>query len=182
MINSILFFCLVVLTNSIYASEVVKTCLLNNASKTTVELSRDSKIGDSFIYYWRTNDDGQNFLFDDTDLSRGSEVRSYCIKDELRALIISGEFSSNYLQGIVFTYNFKTHHIDKFRFAERSRPEWLYLSKKMTLLIFSTHSHGETNKKYLIYKKINDIDDEPEIIDTNHLPPTKNFNVTRLHQ
>lgn len=182
MINSILLFCLVVLTNSIYASEIVKTCLLNSASKTTVELRRDSKIDDSFIYYWRKNDEGQNFLFEDKDLSRGSEVRSYCVISELRALIISGEFSSNYLQGIVFTYNFKTHNIDKFRFAEKSRPEWIYLSKKMTLLIFSTRSHGETNKKYLIYKQINDFVDEPEIITTNHLPPTKNFKILRLHQ
>jgi len=122
-------------------------------SESTISLLRGSPIADSFVYKIR-HTQKTNYLYDDADSSRGSNVQWQCISDQngSNLLVLSGEFTSNFLQGALFYFDSANGRIERINFAERNRPRWIKLSKQGAQVIFE-NTGNESSHKYLSYEK-----------------------------
>ncbi|WP_223414375.1 MULTISPECIES: hypothetical protein [unclassified Pseudomonas] len=122
-------------------------------SQHTISLLRGSPIIDSYIYKTRY---GQitRFIYDDAEASRGSEVQWQCASDQknTNVLVVSGEFTSNYLQGALFYFDSTDGKIQRIDFAERNRPSWIKISAQGAQVIFE-NTGNESSHKYLSYGK-----------------------------
>lgn len=119
----------------------------------TLTLLRNSQIADSFIYKIR-HTQKTNYLYDDADSSRGSNVQWQCIPDQNNSnlFVVSGEFTSNFLQGALFYFDSADGRIERINFAERNRPRWIKISKHGVQVIFE-NTGNESSHKYLSYGK-----------------------------
>jgi hypothetical protein len=128
------------------------SCALAGSSR-TVTLLRNSQIADSFIYKIR-HTQKTNYLYDDADSSRGSNVQWQCIPDQNNSnlFVVSGEFTSNFLQGALFYFDSADGRIERINFAERNRPRWIKFSKQGAQVIFE-NTGNESSHKYLSYGK-----------------------------
>ncbi|WP_322106969.1 hypothetical protein [Paraburkholderia sp. J41] len=81
--------------------EAVKSCNLGRDSAHRILLLRDHPIGGTAVYYL-SKDGGAPVRLNegDEDRSRGDDVQVECVGEKERALVISGEFTSNHLQGV----------------------------------------------------------------------------------
>jgi hypothetical protein len=179
--NRLVLFCfLFFLTLLSHATSLVKRCVIDEKSNTSISILREKNIGNTYIYYIQRNKDEKELLYSDQYASRGSQVKIQCAGRRNRFLIITGEFSSNYLQGAAITNN--GDFIDKFYFAERNLPIFLYSNGLTTLLIFSGKSQGEIPNKFVIYKHKTGDQREAEIYGLDKLPAKANFEVTHFHR
>lgn len=119
----------------------------------TISLLRSSPIEDSYVYKIRY-DKKTRFMYDDSNESRGSEVQWQCTSSDqyLNALVISGEFTSNFIQGVLFYFDSGDGKIERIDFAERNRPRWVKISAKGAQVIFE-NTGNESSSKYLSYGK-----------------------------
>lgn len=116
-----------------------------------VEVIREAPIADTHVYLLRQNGKATP-IFSDVDSSRGASVSAACVGRTNRALVLSGEFTANAVQGFVLTYTPASKKVARLDFAEKSRPKWLYLSKNETIVVIPTHGLGETSKKFVAYR------------------------------
>lgn len=130
---------------------------------------RESKIADTYVYYLRQKGLKRPF-FEEKDNSRGSSVVISCVGSRTRALVVTGEFTANSLQGFVLRRNPKNETIERLDFAEKTRPGWLYLSPSETDVVIPTHGYGETNKKFVVYRHVLGSSAEPQVIPMDELP------------
>jgi hypothetical protein len=84
-------------------------------------------------------------------LSQGSDVRVICSGSPERALIVTGEFSSNFIQGIILRYDSKLKALQRLDVAERSPVSKVYFGQNHFSAVVAS-GYRETSKKYLIYK------------------------------
>lgn len=141
--------------------------------KNTVELLRGSSIVDSYIYKI-SHTPKSRFIFDTLEASRGASVQWQCASNQsnMKVLVVSGEFTSNYLQGALFYYDPKTGQIERVDFAERNRPRWVKMSKQGARVIFE-NTGNESSHKYLVYGKGDtylELDELPQASDENGGP------------
>lgn len=163
------------------ASELLVACDIGAKASKRVEVVRDEEIADTHIYYLRQGRKIRPF-FGGREASRGSSVRIACVGKKRRALVVSGEFSANALQGFALTYNPTIDRIERLDFAEKSPPAWLYLGANKSLIVIPTHGLGETNKKYLVYRHINGAKADREAVGMETLPDNDRFDVINLEQ
>ena len=163
------------------ASELVSTCDVGAKTRTRVEIVRDSEIGDTHIYYVRQAG-GIKAFFGNPDDSRGSDVHIACAGKKRHALVVSGVFTSNFLQGFVLDQSPATGKIERLDFAEKSRPERLYLGAKKTLIVVPTNGYGETNKKYIMYRHVAGSTTDLEPVGIDKPPAVGRFEVIQLEQ
>ncbi|MBU6960285.1 hypothetical protein KRR23_21375 [Pseudomonas sp. CVAP len=150
----------------------VVSCELAGPKK-TVELLRGSPIVDSYIYNIRHTQKNR-LIFGTQDASRGTSVQWQCASNQsnMNVLVVSGEFTSNYLQGALFYYDPKTGQIERVDFAERNRPRWVQMSEQGARVIFE-NTGNESSHKYLVYGKGNtylELDELPQASDENGGP------------
>lgn len=126
------------------------SCQLGD-SQSVISLLRGHPLSGTDVYRVRLPD-AAGFLYEDADASRGSNVQSRCVplKEGSRVLLVSGEFTSNYLQGVLFYLDLVDHKIGRIEFAERNRPGWIWLTEQGPQVIFANVGH-ESSHKYLIY-------------------------------
>jgi len=119
----------------------------------TISLLRGSPIVGTYIYEVRITQDIR-FLYEDTDASRGGRVQWQCASDHhnVNVLLVSGEFTSNFLQGALFYFDSGDGQIGRIDFAERNRPRWVRISAQGAQVIFENTGH-ESSHKYLSYGK-----------------------------
>jgi len=134
-------------TSTSFAAELVKACDVG----TPVAIVRDSKIADTHIYYLQQGGKRRP-VFGDPDQSRGSDVVAQCVGKNIRALVVSGEFTANALQGFVIARPPGSSTPERLDFAEKNRPQWLYLSKHEIIAVVPTLGYGETSAKYAAYR------------------------------
>ena len=122
-------------------------------SQNTISLLRGSPIIDSHIYKIRYAQITR-FVYDDAEASRGSEVQWQCTSDRKNTniLVVSGEFTSNYLQGALFYFDSTDGKTQRIDFAERNRPRWIKISAQGAQVIFE-NTGNESSHKYLSYGK-----------------------------
>lgn len=123
------------------------------APQNSISLLRSSPTEDSYVYKVRYAQETK-FMYADSDESRGSEVQWQCVSDQKNAnvLVVSGEFTSNFLQGALFYFDSDDGKIERIDFAERNRPRWVKISAKGAQVIFENTGH-ESSSKYLSYGK-----------------------------
>ena len=164
-----------------YASavEVVKVCDLGGGVTKRVEVVRVPATANTHTYYVRQHGALWPF-FDEPESSRGESVRTECAGRKRHALVVSGEFTANALQGFVLTYNSADNKTDRLDFAERSPPEWLYLGAQEVIVVIPTFGHGETNKKYVAYRRRLSDSHEVEVEGMDELPAAARFEAIKL--
>lgn len=171
---------LILVSSFASALEPVLSCDVGSKVKQRVEIVRDSEMASTYIYYVRRDGKLQPF-FNNSDDSRGSDVHVACVGAQQRALVVSGEFTANFLQGFVLIRNPRDSKIERFEFAEKSPPGWLYLGTSKTLLVLPTHGIGEINKKYIVYRHVIGAKKDADAFGVNQLPDVAKFEVIKLN-
>ena len=151
-------------------SEVVeKVIACQLGSKQSATLFREHRIADTYIYSLQQDNKHPLFLYNSEDESRGMDVKAQCVGEKEQLLVVSGEFSSNYIQGLVLRYNSKTEQWERINFAERNRPIHLYVSDKNMSVVIPNQGN-ETDKKYLVYTYVSGKGQTEENTAVNVLP------------
>lgn len=162
------------------SADVIKVCPLGTSPAHTVKVVREHEIANSYVYKLRYAG-ASSYFYDSANESRGLSVRIACLGRKPRALVVYGEFSSNFIQGFVIARNHRTGRIDRLDFAERRPPQWVYLDKEETLVIVPTEGKGEyASKKYVLYRRANKEAADAEISGIDVLPSPGQFEVIRL--
>ncbi len=142
-------------------------------------LLRDHRIADTYVYYLQKQDVRTMLFADNEDDSRGRAVVSRCLGDKERILLVSGEFSSNYIKGLVLRYNRQTGQWERIDFAERARPTRIYLGARQMSVVIPNHGH-ETDKKYLIYSYVSGKGQPEDSTEADSLPSADGLRMIRI--
>jgi hypothetical protein len=160
--------------------KVVESCLLGTGPSTQAAVLSDQPIADSAIYYLQQKQE-LSPVFASAEMSRGAAMSIQCAGREEKTLVVSGEFSSNYLQGFALRYNSASHELERIDFAERNRPSWVYLNQSGMAVVFQ-NTGNESSKKYLVYQYISGKDQAEAAYGTNKLPAgSSNIKITLIN-
>ncbi|MBD9629352.1 hypothetical protein [Pseudomonas sp. PDM19] len=121
----------------------------------------------------------ENTPEDAIQLSRGSDVTASCLGHPEKILFISGEFSSNFIQGIIFRYDSKLRSLQRLDTYERSPASKIYLGEKYFSVVVPS-DFRETSKRYLIYKYSTHKENRETPSPSNKLPNKKNRQIVNL--
>ncbi|MFZ6870446.1 hypothetical protein ACO0LF_00060 [Undibacterium sp. Di27W] len=130
--------------------EVIQ-CDSDTGGKITV--LRHHQIQDTHVYVLRQHGETTGVYPGEEDNSRGSLVSVQCLGSKERLLLISGEFTSNYMQGLLFRYQPARKKWERLEFAERERACLLYLKPEQMRLVIP--NGGYEAGKYIIVRKFN---------------------------
>jgi hypothetical protein len=174
-------FCVIAMCSatSAPAAELVLTCKLGPRPSQSVAVVRDLKIASTHVYYLQHGKVRTPF-FGSLDNSRGSFVHVQCVGAKQRALIVSGEFTANALQGFAITHFPESDRPERLEFAEKNRPMRLYLAPHEMLLVVATGGFGETDAKYIVYRHVSGRGEQDEAQGKNELPSSPGFDVLNL--
>ena len=165
---------------SVLAAEPVLTCKLGPRPSQNVAVVRDLKIASTYVYYLQHGKVRTPF-FGSLDNSRGSLVNAQCVGKKQRALIVSGEFTANALQGFAITHFPDSDRPERLDFAEKNRPMRLYLAPHEMLIVVATGGFGETDAKYVAYRHVAGLSEQYEAQGMNELPSPSGFDVFNLN-
>lgn len=133
--------------------EAVTSCTLGSDRSHTLALLRDHPIDSTAAYYLSKDGAAPVHLYQgDEDQSRGEDIQVACVGTKERVFVISGEFTSNYLQGVAVRYNTKAKRWERIDFAERMRPAAVYLDAKGMAVLIPNSMRNESSKRYIIYR------------------------------
>lgn len=166
-----------------YASGKDYACDLGDMGRPrVVRVTKAGKLADTYVYCLRQGDGAAlPLLGGEAEDSRGSGVQIECVDGKHRALAVFGEFmSAGYPQGWVMVYDPAKRSFERFGFAERAPPGWLYLGIQERLLVFAPGGRLETERRYLVYRFVvgADQDSTEAIIDA--LPETEGYEVIKI--
>lgn len=170
---------LLLISTSAHSIELVKVCNLGTQSAQRIEVVRDAPIEATHIYYLRQNGKSVPF-FGTPEQSRGSNVVAHCAGKDQHALVVSGEFTANALQGFVVTQPSGLAGLERLDFAEKNRPSWLYLSSHELMIVIASSGYGETNGKYVVYRHFTQKAERDRVDATNVLPSPRGFEQIKL--
>lgn len=157
----------------------VEQCTLGTAPSTQIKVVNAQPIADSAIYYLQQKQK-HTPVFASAEMSRGAAMSIQCAGREEKALVVSGEFSANYLQGFALRYNSASHELERIDFAERNRPSWVYLNQSGMALVFQ-NTGNESSKKYLVYQYISGKGQAEAAYGTNKMPTdSSNIKITLI--
>ena len=173
-------FCLMLCGQYAFADTKLLSCNLGGSPPRIVDVLRRHKIYDTYIYYLRINGRREQPVLGDTEKSRGTHTFLKCLGKDTRGLIFSGEFTANYPQGIVITYNSSIGEFERIDFAERNLPAWLYLGALDTMVVIPSGGYGETDKKFVVYRYMAGEGQEEQAKFSDILPSAIGYKVTRV--
>jgi len=163
-----------------FGAEVVETCQLGDRPAHIIQITREHEIADSYIYGFQYGDTPP-YIYGDPNTSRGLSVHIACAGKKQHALVVFGEFASNFLQGFVIVRNRRSGKLHRLDFAERSPPQWLYIGRDETVVVLPAHGSVEySGKKYIVYRRANRDGAQAAISGSDVLPPSEGFEVTQL--
>lgn len=131
-------------------AQTLVDCALAGPSQRLALLATPSFV-DSSIYRLRHGPTTW-LLYDSQDDSLGMNVQWQCVATgaNTRLLVLSGEFSANYLQGAAFYWDPQSNQVQRIDFAERNRPGWVQITAQGPRVIFNNVGH-ESSHRYLVY-------------------------------
>jgi hypothetical protein len=133
--------------------EAVTSCIFGNDRAHTIALLRDHPIGNTAAYYLSKDGAAPGRLYQgDEDQSRGEDIQVACVGTKERAFVLSGAFTSNYLQGVAIRYNTKAKRWERIDFAERARPTKVYFDANGMAILIPNTMRNESSKRYIIYR------------------------------
>ena len=165
---------------NVTAAETVLTCKIGPGPFQRLRVVRDSKIASTHVYYLQQGKVRTPF-FGSRDNSRGSSVHAQCVGKKRRALIVSGEFTANALQGFAIANSPDSDRLERLDFAEKSRPMRVYLAAHEMVIVVATNGLGETNGKYVAYRHIAGGGEQGDVQGINELPTLPVFDVFNLN-
>lgn len=177
--KSTLLFAALLSASFVGRAEKLLTCDVGSGPTISVEVIRDLPVADTWMYSMRQNG-VTTPLFMDADSSRGSSVDAACVGKKNHALVLSGEFAANARQGFVLTYRPGRDAPGRLDFAEKGRPDWLFLNSKETIVAVATNGLGETSKKYRIYRTATGLNGEPAAESVDRLPGLRGLEKVNL--
>ena len=153
------------------------TCTLGSDRSHTIALQRDHPIDSTTIYYLSKDGDTPVRLYQgDEDQSRGDDIQIACVGTKEHAFVLSGEFTSNYLQGVAIRYNTHVNRWERVDFAERSRPTSVYFDAEGLVVLVPNTGRNESPKRYIIYR-YDASKGQAEQIYSDHLPKLRGTRV-----
>lgn len=133
--------------------EAVTSCSLGSQGNHTISLLREHPIDGTAVYYVSKDDAEPVRLYaGEPDQSRGQNIQVACVGAKEHAFVISGEFTSNYLQGVAIRYNAKPGKWERVDFAERERPASIYLDAKGITVLILNNGRNESSKRFILYR------------------------------
>lgn len=140
-------------SHSAIGMEAVTSCTLGSDRSHTLALLRDHPIDSTAVYYLSKDGATPVRLYQgDEDQSRGEDIQVACVGTKERAFVLSGEFTSNYLQGVAVRYNTKAKRWERVDFAERTRPTAVYFVDKGMAVLIPNSTRSESPERYIIYR------------------------------
>ncbi|WP_239949744.1 hypothetical protein [Dyella terrae] len=165
------------------------SCPLGRDGTHVVAVTSKRPVADTRHYDLRVGNDKPVALFDSTgradsddpnfDASRGSDVQIECLGAPEKVLVISGEFTSNFLQGVAIRFNTAMHRWERVDFAERTRPIAVYLEASGMSVIFANGGQ-EVAGRYLVYRYPGQADAMAGPVAVNTLPAGRDIETIRL--
>jgi hypothetical protein len=142
-----------VASHSAFGMESVTSCALGANGGHTLSLLRDNPIGGTAVYYLRKDGAAPVRIYPgEPDQSRGENIQIACVGAKERVFVISGEFASNYLQGVAVRFNAKRRRWQRVEFAERERPTAVYTGSNGLAVLIPNSGKNESPKRYIIYQ------------------------------
>ncbi|GEM_PF-2500750 len=156
---ALLFLPLLVSSLPALATQRLIACALGEADKKQVAITSEAPLAGSAIYRLVIGGHA-DYLYDareepdddPAEYSRGSFVEAQCAGDNEQALVVTGEFHSNFLQSVVLRYNQTWGTWERLNLAERSAPEWLYLGTGGFYVVVPNPGRNEAPERYLVYR------------------------------
>lgn len=140
-------------SQSAIGMEAVTSCTLGSDRNHTLELLRGHPIDSTAVYYLSKDGAAPVRLYQgDEDQSRGQNIQVACVGTKERGFVISGEFTSNYLQGVAVRFNAKAKRWERVDFAERARPAAVYFDAEGMAVLIPNSMRNESSKRYIIYR------------------------------
>lgn len=175
-------FCIIAagFATSVPAAETVLICKLGHQPSQSVAVVRDLKIASTHVYYLQYGKVRTPF-FGSLDNSRGALVHAQCVGKKRRALIVSGEFTANALQGFAIANSPDSDRLERLDFAEKNRPMRIYLAAHEMVIVVATNGFGETNGKYVAYRHVAGRGEQDEAQGMSELPTLQGFDVFNLN-
>lgn len=155
------------------------SCALGADRSHPAEILRAHPLAGTHRYYLRQSGARVPVFGADAEESRGGAVSAQCAGHAERVLLLSGEFSSNYIKGFALRYNTRAGAWERIDFAERARPSRVYLDDREMLLVIPNAGH-EGGKKYIVYRTLSDEGQAPASEATDSLPAAAKRRVIRL--
>lgn len=171
----------VIVSQAATGMEAITSCTLGSDRAHTISLLRDHPIENTVVYYLSRDGAAPLRIYQgDEDQSRGQDMQVACVGSNERAFVLSGEFTSNYLQGVAIRYNTGMKRWERIDFAERTRPAAVYFGEKGMELLIPNTTRNESAKRYIIYRYQNGKDnggqtysDQPPKSHGAKIPSTK---------
>jgi hypothetical protein len=164
---------LVAVSQSAIGMETVTTCALGIGRSHTLSLLRDHRVASTAVYYLRKAGSAPARLYPGgEDQSRGNAVQLACVGTNEHVFVLSGEFTSNYIQGVAIRYNTKARRWERVDFAEREHPTAIYLDPKGLAVLIPNNGRNESPAKYIIYR-YNANTGQAEQTYSDHLPQSR---------
>lgn len=163
------------------ADELKKTtCQLGTTPSYTISIIESTPIGSTKLYSIQYPDTSEHPIYmtqettqeDAIKLSQGSDVRVICSGSPERTLIVTGEFSSNFIQGIILRYDSKLKALQRLDVSERSPVSKVYFGQNYFSAVVAS-DYRETSKKYLIYKYSSQKKASETPLDSDALPSAR---------
>jgi hypothetical protein len=133
--------------------EAITHCTLGSDGRHTLALLRDHPIDSTAVYYLSKDGATPVRLYPgDEDQSRGDEVQATCVGSRERAFVLSGEFASDFLQGIAVRFNTMANRWERIDFAERTRPASVYFGSNGLAVLIPNTGRNESPERYIIYR------------------------------
>jgi len=162
--------------------KTVLRCQMGRDEVHSVELLRSHAIADTSVYYIRQDEQMPEPMYPgDEDQSRGGEIESECAGGPERVLVVSGEFPSNYTQGMAIRFNDSTREWERIDFAERMRPTRVYLDASGMRVVIPNLGH-ETDKKYIVYQYVSGHGQTASPQAVNVMPRNSNSDIADLRK
>ncbi|MDN7879249.1 hypothetical protein [Burkholderia aenigmatica] len=165
-------FCGLIFLSNVNAQEVARVlrCPLARDGTKSIEILTGHPIAGTYLYYLKRNKESPVPVYSgDEDQSRGEGVKYECAGSAEHVFVISGEFTSNYIQGVAIRYNVYAKEWERIDFSERARPTRIYLGRSGVLVVIPNLGN-ETSKKYIIYRYAADSGQTFEPAASNEMP------------
>ncbi|OAJ52869.1 hypothetical protein [Paraburkholderia ginsengiterrae] len=157
--------------------EAVTHCTLGSDRSHTLVLLRDHPIDSTAVYYLSKDGAASVRLYQgDEDQSRGQDIQIACVGTKERAFVISGEFNSNYLQGVAIRFNTKAKRWERVNFAERTRPTAVYFDTEGMAILIPNSMRNESDKRYIVYRYASGKDNGEQMY-LNRLPTSQGVQI-----
>ncbi|WP_139791217.1 hypothetical protein [Chromobacterium violaceum] len=153
-------------------AETVQSCRIS--AQNTITISRDKKIADTYLYFIQSNNNKRELIFSTEEESRGSDVQAVCAGKRQKAVIVSGEFTSNYIKGLAINEH------GRIDFAEKIRPAIAYTKASEMMVIFRTDKKWDSSNIYTIYRLTENEKQSDESFGTDTKPSPRGYEITLL--